>query len=1251
MYGWRILSFIHLIFITSWVFLLLPSMLSAQMTPRGDVHIFWGNPCDIAVQEYGDSTYAYVTLNESDTPVAQFNVTDPTYPVYKGYLDAPLWTVSLELFEGHLYVPGEAGEVAIFDVTDPLHISRAGTITNGYGSRIVDMAIQRINWTTVHAYFEASDDALDIWDVSNIGSPFRVLRIPHSGLGGYVTLHPEGRYLYSASDSLRVYQVTPLDSIAQTSVHLTGNPEPSVFAIHPSGDVGYLAAENGVLTYDLSDRATPLFVSEFVPHSGDPDPVLGMKGDYIGAAVSDNGDYLYLAGRLGYEPWTESHDYPIDETLPVGYEPIFYAPYRDEIRAGIVKGQATTAKGGLQILSLTDSLNPSDTGYWVDNQKQTYMLKAVVHGDQVYTTDVAYGFEIFDVSAPAAPEMLGGYHCSGHSIGVHVVGDYAYVVQNLGGSLVVIDVSDKSDPQIVSTYDTGLHMWNVWSYESSYIYLTGSPGASPSHPTAGQRLHVIDISDPLNLTRVNVCIPESDLRGLRQGKYVYSADGAIYDLSDPSHPIVAGTMTRPLGGVSGLLDKVGGYVYMYAPGSTDGYLYVIDVSDIYGSAPVVVGGAQMPRKWGGRAVFDRRAGANRVYVALNELGIGVVDVSDPYNPQYLGCVTQDGSGTPLDPAKDIFCQGDRLWITAYEWYGSLSEYELSSGIDNLSLVEQVPNVGHTWLTEFVNGYAYRVAINGLDIIEVPSSAPTDVTPPSSADSLDAEWAHDHVLLTWSDPVESDFAATKIIRRTDRYPTSFDDGDQVYDGDAESFADSRIDSNTTYYYVAFSYDVYENYAGLDPGSRDSAYVPDSVPPGPVEDFRAVGLSGCAWLRWTNPSDLDHAGTRIVRRDDRYPESPDDGTIVFESGETVAYDSFLVNGETYYYSAFAYDIYDNLGEVGEGGRDFARPAPVLFQDDFEADSLGALPSRWDVRNSADTTNACYVWSDSLIPFYGSEHPLKTKALGGYHYGNIGEDGEWGWFVEGIAPLDSCTIYFDMLDPDDPGMVGEGAFVWYSVQDQENWIRLHLCPNYVRMVDVQQMVDWVSYQDWFNPCLQFGPSADWFSVRIDLGPERVLLHVNGEFRLSIENDVTTYIENEQVGQRPWKTEYAAPAGGIALGAEYGVYFDNVVITGWSGVTGVSSSPTNFRCRLHQNHPNPFNPSTIIRYELATSGHVTLRVYDVSGTLVKVLEDRDLQPGRYETGWNGENDHGESVSSGVYFYRLKADGKTLTKKMILLK
>jgi len=88
-----------------------------------------------------------------------------------------------------------------------------------------------------------------------------------------------------------------------------------------------------------------------------------------------------------------------------------------------------------------------------------------------------------------------------------------------------------------------------------------------------------------------------------------------------------------------------------------------------------------------------------------------------------------------------------------------------------------------------------------------------------------------------------------------------------------------------------------------------------------------------------------------------------------------------------------------------------------------------------------------------------------------------------------------------------------------------------------------------------------------------------------------------------------------------------------------------------LYQNYPNPFNPSTIIRYDVGEPGQVSLRIYSVTGALVKVLEARPRDRGRYEVGWNGESDRGEQVASGIYLYRLTTPGHTQTRKMVLVR
>jgi len=88
-----------------------------------------------------------------------------------------------------------------------------------------------------------------------------------------------------------------------------------------------------------------------------------------------------------------------------------------------------------------------------------------------------------------------------------------------------------------------------------------------------------------------------------------------------------------------------------------------------------------------------------------------------------------------------------------------------------------------------------------------------------------------------------------------------------------------------------------------------------------------------------------------------------------------------------------------------------------------------------------------------------------------------------------------------------------------------------------------------------------------------------------------------------------------------------------------------------LLQNWPNPFNPETQIRYQVAEEGPVTLRVYDMTGQTIVGLVSEHQSAGTYTVRWNGLDDAGHAVATGVYFYRLEAGGNVLTRKMSLLR
>jgi flagellar hook assembly protein FlgD len=93
-----------------------------------------------------------------------------------------------------------------------------------------------------------------------------------------------------------------------------------------------------------------------------------------------------------------------------------------------------------------------------------------------------------------------------------------------------------------------------------------------------------------------------------------------------------------------------------------------------------------------------------------------------------------------------------------------------------------------------------------------------------------------------------------------------------------------------------------------------------------------------------------------------------------------------------------------------------------------------------------------------------------------------------------------------------------------------------------------------------------------------------------------------------------------------------------------------------LLANFPNPFNPETWIPYAIKDGVDVTIRIHDVSGRLIKTLSLGYQSPGFYTSQdkaayWDGRNEAGEQVSSGIYFYNIKAGDFTATHKMLMLK
>jgi hypothetical protein len=123
---------------------------------------------------------------------------------------------------------------------------------------------------------------------------------------------------------------------------------------------------------------------------------------------------------------------------------------------------------------------------------------------------------------------------------------------------------------------------------------------------------------------------------------------------------------------------------------------------------------------------------------------------------------------------------------------------------------------------------------------------------------------------------------------------------------------------------------------------------------------------------------------------------------------------------------------------------------------------------------------------------------------------------------------------------------------------------------------------------------------------------------------------------------------AGNIYSGS---VYLDNINIKYPPGPVSVNEEIELSGYQLEQNYPNPFNPSTTISYYLPSGGDASLVVYDLLGKEVKTLFKGYASAGKQSVQWNGINNEGKQVSSGVYIYSLRSGSKILNNKMLLVK
>jgi hypothetical protein len=336
-------------------------------------------------------------------------------------------------------------------------------------------------------------------------------------------------------------------------------------------------------------------------------------------------------------------------------------------------------------------------------------------------------------------------------------------------------------------------------------------------------------------------------------------------------------------------------------------------------------------------------------------------------------------------------------------------------------------------------------------------------------------------------------------------------------------------------------------------------------------------------------------------------------------------------------FSFPFYDSTFDSimisSDGWLSFS-PVISCYDDSFYCYKNKSLPYLWGPYNLvAPFWDDLKLTDSSAIYFYSSANSAVISYLNMYHYGQAGR----GPYTFQTILFPDGEITFQYLHIDDSlynatvGMQNEDGTVGLDVSYNQNFLRdslvVKMQPGWVRLSSMEGAI-----QPGGNELLNLTFDAS----KYPRGVYQADLLIDG-----------------------WDKNHQLEPLAIPLT----LCIDTIIDTMTSSVAEELEKPE--KIALFQNYPNPFNPVTRIQYMVEGRGKAavggrwtgdssiptTLKIYNVLGQRVKTLVDEPQKPGDYEVVWDGKDDEGNDVASGIYFCKLTAGSYQKTKKMILLR
>jgi hypothetical protein len=772
--------------------------------------------------------------------------------------------------------------------------------------------------------------------------------------------------------------------------------------------------------------------------------------------------------------------------------------------------------------------------------------------------------------------------------------------------LQVVDISDPTNLTLVGNYDT-----------PGFAYGVAVSGDHAFVADTGSGLQVIDISYFMNPTLLGNCDTPGGALGVAvSGDHAFVADYdyglQVIDISDPANPALVGSCYPP--GVACGIAISGDYAFM-ANGNSG--LQVIDISDP--TNPMPLGSYDTPG-----TAFGVALSGDYAFVADCSFGLQVIDISDPTDPKLLG-----NCDTPGD-AWDIDVSGDHAFVPVAGSHG-LHVVDISDPTDPKLLGNC-----DTWDNPFavaVSGDHAFVAIvgSGLQVIDI--SDPTDPTLVGSCNTPGYLPLHVAISGDYAFMADDDYGLQvidiadptdpKLLGNCDTPGSAIGvavSGDHAFVADAGSglqviqVFQSEVDTvgNVGWSLALDGSNDTILWARLTVTQTDSVSWELSADDG--ASWQGVALSA-GWNKFAVPGAdlLWHSTHRWMALGDNPSVSclEIDWLYQFPIIETIT------------------DVRNDQGrqvsiEWTRSGNDFVEASPQVTEYAIfrRIDPLALSSGMTDVASAASRMAAA------------ADPELATALAAGWHYVTT-------------VPADAVDEYAVVVPTLADSTIAEGQYwstfmvrartatpgVYYESYPDSGYSVDNLEPNVPEGFAIAynagsgNELTWDESEDadfrYF--CIYRGASADFTP--------------SGENRV----DMTTATEWTDPEYNGWEVYYKITAVDFSGNESDPASPEEV--------TAVTEPVIPKAYGLYPNVPNPFNPITTISFDVpAGGGAVTLRIYDVSGRLVRTLVDGYQTAGQKQAIWNGTDNQGRGVVSGVYFYRLEAPGYKKTLKMVLI-